>query len=184
MKLSEQSLRRIIKEEYLRVTPVNPGEIMSEARALYLADEVLQEGWFSNLFAGAKGAAKETGKKAAAAGAAVGEKAKEAGAAVSAKAKEAGAAVSAAAARVAAPIKAAGEAAASTLKDIKDAGVRAAAENAAAELKSTLEPMIRKQVAELIKKEVQSGKNEAQAKEEANALVMNALAAALLGIGT
>jgi hypothetical protein len=173
MRLTEEKLRSIIKEEYLRVTPVKPGNVMSEARALYLADEVLQEGWFSNLFAGVKGAAGKAGEKASAAGEVV-----------AGKAEEAGRAISAAAQKFAAPIKAAGETAMQAMKDIKDAGVRAAAENAASELKAALEPMIKQQVAELIKKEVQAGKDEAAAKMEANALVMNALAAALLGIGT
>jgi hypothetical protein len=177
MKISHNQLRRIIKEEYQRVTPVQPGQVMSEARAMYLAEEVMAEGFLGNLWAGLKGAGSETGKKAGAAAGAAKD-------AVVQKATAAGKEISAAAQKIVAPIATAGKEAAKAIGDIKDAGVRAAAENAAAELKATLGPMIKQQVAQLIKSEVKSGKDEASAKVEAEAIVMNALAAALLGIGT
>lgn len=173
MKITHNQLRRIIKEEYERATPVQPGQIMSEARAMYLAEEVMNEGFFKNVWAGLTGAGKEAGKKAGAAKDVVVQKATAAGQEISAAAK-----------RFAEPIAAAGRTAVKAIEDIKDAGTRAAAESAAAELKAALEPMIKKQVAELIKNEVKSGKDEAAAKVEAEAIVMNALAAALMGIGT
>lgn len=173
MKITHNQLRRIIKEEYERATPVQPGQLMSEARALYLAEEVMNEGFFKNVWAGLTGAGKEAGKQAAAAKDVAVQKATAVGQEISAAAK-----------RFAEPIAAAGRTAAKAIGDIKDAGTRAAAESAAAELKATLEPMIKKQVAELIKNEVKSGKDETAAKAEAEAIVMNALAAALLGIGT
>ena len=129
------------------------------------------------MFAGVKGAAGKAGEKASAAGSAVGS-------AVSSKAKEVGTAVASAAKSIAAPIQAAGKTAAAAIKDIKDAGVKAAAMNAASEIKASLEPTIKNQVALLIKKSVESGKDESEAKAEAEAIVMNAVAAALMGIGT
>jgi len=59
MRITERQLRSIIKEEYLRSTPVRPGMLMSEARAEYLAQEILDEGLWSSiksLGAGAKAA--------------------------------------------------------------------------------------------------------------------------------
>jgi len=172
MKLNEQMLRDIIREEYLRITPVAPGEPMSEARALYLAEEVLQEGIFSNLFAGVKGAAGKAGEKTAAAGTAVGK-------AVSSKAKDVGTAVASAAKSIAAPIQAAGKTAADAIRDIKDAGVKAAAANAADEIKATLGPVVKKQVAILIQKSRVAGRDETEAQAEAQKIVQDALVAAI-----
>ncbi|NBO99467.1 MAG: hypothetical protein EBU90_04970 [Proteobacteria bacterium] len=172
MKITESKLREIIKEEYLRVTPVMPGEIMSEARAMYLAEEIVNEGFFGNVLAGIKGAIKGVG----AAGAKAGEKA--AGAASSV-----GGQLAAAAQKLTAPIAAAGKDAAAAIKDIKDAGVKAAAVAASNSIKSSLEKEVKNQVALIIQKEVASGKDEAAAKAEAEAVVANALAAALMGIG-
>ena len=172
MKITESRLRQIIKEEYLRVTPVMPGEIMSEARAMYLAEEIVNEGFFTNALGAIKGLASGIG----AAGAKAGEKA--AGAA-----SKVGGQLAAAAQKLAAPVAAAGKDAIAAIKDIKDAGVKAAAMTASNTIKAALEKEVKNQVAIIIQKEVAAGKDEASAKAEAEAVVSNALAAALMGIG-
>jgi hypothetical protein len=66
MKLTKNQLQSIIKEEYLRITPVKRGQVMSEARANYLAEQVLEEGLWDSIKAGwaaFKGAATGGGSK-------------------------------------------------------------------------------------------------------------------------
>jgi len=68
MRITNTQLRKLIREEYDRVTPTRPGQLMTEARANYLAEELLDEGLFDNikaLFAGGAAAAKSVGGKAA-----------------------------------------------------------------------------------------------------------------------
>lgn len=58
-RLTEQQLRRIIREEYKLLASKNKN-VLTEAQANRLADELLEEGLISNiksLFAGAKGGA-------------------------------------------------------------------------------------------------------------------------------
>ena len=55
--ISEAAVKRIIQEEILRVTPVKPGQLMSEHRAQYLAEEMLNEGFFSSIKHALKGTA-------------------------------------------------------------------------------------------------------------------------------
>ncbi len=52
MRLNESRLRAIIKEEYDRVTPTRSGQRMTEARARYLAEEVMKEGRGWAMFSG------------------------------------------------------------------------------------------------------------------------------------
>ena len=172
MKITESKLRQIIKEEYLKVTPVMPGEVMSEARAMYLAEEIVNEGFFGNVLGAIKGLAAGAG--------AVG---KAAGGKAAGVASKAGEGLASAAQKLAAPIAAAGKDAVAAIKDIKDAGVKAAAVAASNSIKSSLEKEVKNQVALIIKQEVAAGKDEASAKAEAEAVVSNALAAALMGIG-
>jgi|GEM_PF-3127394 len=66
MKLTKNQLQNIIKEEYLRITPVKRGQVMSEARANYLAEQILEEGLWDSIKAGwaaFKGAAAGGGSK-------------------------------------------------------------------------------------------------------------------------
>jgi hypothetical protein len=171
MNITESRLRTIIKEEYLKITPVEAGQLMSEHRAMYLAEQVIAEGFFGNLAAGLKGMVAGTG-------AAVGK----AGEKASGAAGKASAELASAAKKFIAPVAAAGKDAAAAIKDIKDAGVKAAAVAASNTIKAALEKEVKNQVALIIKKEVASGKSEAEAKLEAEAIVSNALAAALLGL--
>ena len=59
MKLTKNQLQSIIKEEYLRITPVKRGQVMSEARADYLAEQILQEGPIMSMLRAALGGAGE-----------------------------------------------------------------------------------------------------------------------------
>ena len=64
-RLTEQQLRKIIREEYTLLASANKN-VLTEAQANHLADELLEEGLFDNiksLFAGAKGGAGAAAKK-------------------------------------------------------------------------------------------------------------------------
>lgn len=167
MRLTESQLRRMIKEEYLRVTPINPGEIMSEARATYLAEEMLNEWTFGSLFAGLKGGAKELGKKAGSAA----EKGKEA---VGKGLEKIGAPIAAAASAVKDAAVNAGKA----IEGIKNDVAKAAAKEAAETLKAQLAGQIKKYAADLIKNLVASGMDEAEAQAAAAAVITSASMAA------
>ena len=66
MQITKKQLQQIIKEEYLRVTPAAAGTLMTEARANYLAEQVLDEGLWDSIkagFAALKGGAGAAGGK-------------------------------------------------------------------------------------------------------------------------
>ena len=153
MRLTESQLRRMIKEEYLRVTPVNPGEIMSEARAVYLAEEMLNEWTFGSLVSAAKGGAKELGKKGKEA---VGNGLEKIGAPIAAAASA---------------VKDAAGKAGKAIESIKNDVAKAAAKEAAETLKAQLAGQIKKYTADLIKNLVASGMDEAQAQAAAVAVI-------------
>lgn len=157
MNITESKLREIIKEEYLRATPVKAGGLMSEHRAMYLAELVLQEGLWDSLKASVKGVG--AGVKSAA-GAAAGI------AMDSVKA-------------AAAPMINAAKAGKAAIDKIADDASKAAAQAAADSLTSSLKAEITKQTAAIIQKLVKSGKSEDEAKAQASGIVTAALSAAV-----
>lgn len=172
MKITHNQLRRIIKEEYERATPVQPGQIMSEARAMYLAEQVMNEGILGDLWAGFAGAGKKAGEKAGEAITTAGKKAGEIAGDVRARAKQA-------VEKVAAPLKKAGETAVKAIEDIADAGLKAAAKNSAKDIEASLFPIIKSEVAKMIAKLVKSGETEQAAQAAALGMVSQALSVAI-----
>lgn len=157
MNITESRLRQIIKEEYLRATPVKAGQLMSEHRAMYLAEQVMQEGLWDSLKAAIKG---------------VGAGAKSAAGAVGGIAMDA-------VKSAAAPMINAAKAGKAAIDKIADDASKAAAQAAADSLKASLQAEITKQTAEIIQKLVKSGKSEEEAKAQASGIVTAALSAAV-----
>ena len=196
MKITEARLKRIIREEYLRVTPVKPGQLMSEARARHLASEVMQEGLFGTLKAFMKGGASVAGKAAGAAG----EAAKGAAGAVAGAAKGAGKAVAGAAKGAAGAVAGAGKAAAGlaadavksavgpvvnagkeakrALNSIKNDAVKTYSVAAYESIRDTITKEVESAMADMIKNLVRAGFTEEEAKLEASAVISTALSAA------
>lgn len=160
MKLTRKQLSKIIREEYLRSTPATPpGQMMTEARARMLAEQVMDEGLFDMLKAVAAGVG---------AGADVVKKA--AGQAAGAAAKKVQAAV--------APVIDAGKAAAGAIKSLADETQKAAATAMAQQLFKTLKAEIDKALPAMIKKFVAGGASEENAKADAAAAMAAAISAA------
>jgi hypothetical protein len=157
MNITESRLRQIIKEEYLRATPIKAGQLMSEHRAMYLAEQVMQEGLWDSLKAAIKG---------------LGAGAKSAAGAVGGIAMDA-------VKSAAAPMINAAKAGKAAIDKIADDASRAAAEAAADSLKTSLQAEITKQTAQIIQKLVKSGKSEEEAKAQASGIVTAALSAAV-----
>jgi len=140
MRITNVQLRKLIKEEYDRITPTPRGQLMTEARANYLAEEIVKEFFglgrmFKAAGAGAKAIGSEVGKKA---GAAAGDAAKK---------------LSNAAKAIAEPVQNAARSAAQGLASIADKGAKAAATQAANDMKEviakSLEPQVKKLIQEL-----------------------------------
>jgi hypothetical protein len=157
MNITESKLREIIKEEYLRLTPVSAGELMSEHRAMHLAEELINEGLWDSIKALAAGS-KAAVKTVAGAGAE---------------------ALGSAANSVVAPMIKAGTEAAQAIKAVKDDAVKAAAAAAAESLKKSIQASLKTSIADMIKKLVASGKDEATAKKEAGQAIGPALSQAI-----
>ena len=163
MQITKKQLQQIIKEEYLRVTPAAAGTLMTEARANYLAQQVLDEGlldFIQSKFAGFKaGAGVAGGKLGDAAGKAL------APAVAAVKSAAAGAA------------KAAGDVS-NFVSQIKDETLKAAAQAAQESFKNSLKSDVKKALATGIKQLVSAGMSE----DEAKSLASTILTSELMGI--
>jgi hypothetical protein len=168
MKLTRKQLSKIIREEYLRSTPATPpGQMMTEARANMIVEQMIDEGLFDTIKAGfaalkggAAGASEKVGEKAAAALA----PAAKAIASVTASAKQAAQSVAA------------------SVKDIKDTAVKAAAEAAQKSLKDSLTAALKKELAAALQNLTKAGMAEDQAKTLVSTIAGSEIAA-LTGAG-
>ncbi len=163
MQITKKQLQQIIKEEYLRVTPAAAGTLMTEARANYLAEQVLDEGLWDSIKAGFS--ALKGGS--AAAGGKLGDAASKALAPALAAVKSAGAAAS----------KAAGDVS-NFVGQIKDEALKAAAQAAQESFKNSLRSDVQKALSSGIKQLVSAGMSE----DEAKSLASTILTSELMGI--
>ena len=181
MKITEASLKRIIKEEYLRITPTKPGQLMSEARAQYLAEQIIYEiGIFDKLKAFVSGRGAAYGQVADKASDAAG---KVAGKAAD-KAKGAVTAVAGAVKNATGPIVKAGKEAAQAIAQIRDDGLKAAAEKAKKSLQASMEAEIKNNLAYMIKfvKNNNKGISDEDASTQAAGIITAAIEAAIPGV--
>lgn len=150
MKITSKHLRNIIREEYLRSTPpTRPGQMMSEARANLVAEEMLEEGLFDTIkagFAALKGGASKAAEK-------MGD-----------EASKALAPATKAIAQVASAAKSAAQGVADTVGKIKDEALKAAAESARTSLQNSLKSALQKSLADGLKNLTSAGMDEASAK--------------------
>ena len=163
MQITKKQLQQIIKEEYLRVTPTAAGTLMTEARANYLAEQVLDEGLLDSIkagFAGLKGGSRAAGSK-------LGDAAGKALAPAVAAVKSAAAGAS----------KAAGDVS-NFIGQIKDDALKAAAQAAQESFKNSLRSDVQKALATGIKQLVSAGMSE----DEAKSLASTILTSELMGI--
>jgi hypothetical protein len=166
MRITNAQLRKLIREEYDRVTPTPPGQLMTEARANYLAEEIVKE------FFGLGRLFKAAGAGAKAVGAAAGKKAGSAAGAAAGK-------LASAAQAIAAPIKNAATAAGNELKQIADAGAKAAAIASAESLKQEIQTVLISKVKKLLQElEAQGIESEDERRSIASGVVLAALGAA------
>lgn len=150
MKITRKQLRNVIREEYLRSTPMTEkGQMMSEARANLMAEQILEEGLFGTIkagFAALKGGA-------AAAGGALGD--------IAAKALEP---ATKAVQQVATAAKTAASNVATAINNIKDESLKAAAEAAKKSLSDSLKSTLQKELADGLKQLIAAGMDEKEAK--------------------
>ena len=157
MKITEQRLKQIIREEYLGRTPTRRGEIMTEERANYLSNHLVNEvGIFSTLGAVLKGA---FSGGATAAGGTLALPVKGV-------------------VRVGQAIAQAGREAADAIKGIKDATVKAYADKVKEALIAAIKAEITKSAGQLMKALVKTGKSEQEATAEASTIMTAAVSAA------
>jgi len=166
MRITNVQLRKLIKEEYDRITPTPRGQLMTEARANYLAEEIVKEFFglgrmFKAAGAGAKAIGSEVGKKA---GAAAGDAAKK---------------LSNAAKAIAEPVQNAARSAAQGLASIADKGAKAAAIESAESLKKEIQTLLISKVKKLLQElEAQGISSEDERRSIASGVVLTALGAA------
>jgi hypothetical protein len=163
MQITKSQLQQIIREEYLRVTPAAAGTLMTEARANYLAEQVLDEGLWDSIKAGFAGLKAGAG----AAGGKLGDAAGKALAPAVAAVKSAGAAAA----------KAAGDVS-NFVGQIKDEALKAAATAAQDSFRASLRADVQKALATGIKQLVSAGMSE----DEATSLASTILTSELMGI--
>jgi len=157
VKITEQRLKEIIREEYLGKTPTRRGEIMTEERARYLSNRLVNEvGLFSTLGAMIKGAF--SGGKTAAGGTL----------ALPVKGVV----------RIGQAIAQAGSEAAAAIKGIKDATVKAYAEKVKEALTNAIKAEITKSAGQLMKALVKTGLSEQEATAETTKIMTSAVTAA------
>lgn len=160
MKITESKLREIIKEEYLRAVPVAPGALMSEARADYLAEQVLEEGLWDNIKAGFAGL-KAGGSKAA----------EKMGGAAS---KALTPAVQAVKSVASSAVKAAGQVS-DAIGKIKDESLKSAALAAQKSFQDSLKSSVQSSLSAGIKQLVSAGMSEDEAKSFASSILTSEL---------
>jgi len=153
MRITETQLRSIIKEEYLRSTPVRPYGIMSEARAQYLTEEMLDEGLWNSIKALAAGVKGGAGAALKPLGDAVGKAATQA--------------------------KETATAAAKSISALGDKAKTAAAQAAFESMKSSVESSIKSSMQNGLKELVKAGMSEDEAKAFAGELVAAAVASSI-----
>jgi hypothetical protein len=152
--ISSSTVKRIIREEVLRATPVKPGQLMSEQRAHYLAEETLNEiGILSKM-------------KAFFAGGAAG-------------AKELGAPFAKAAASVTQSVANAGKAALQAVKSTADNAIQSMQAAAIQSMSKDFQNLIKKKTADMIAYLVKKGKTEDEAKDMVAIQIVPVLQAAL-----
>lgn len=168
MRITQRQLRRIIREEYLRSAQMRPGRIISESRAMMLAEQALDESFFGNIaamFAGkAKGAKSVAGKAAGAVGRAAGAVGDAAAGAVGSAKDKASQAVGAAfqkaagaVGQVAQQAKSVSSAAQKAFKEYQNEEIMATYEAAKESLESTLKSVMQKEMANAIQQLVKYG---------------------------
>lgn len=168
MKISSKQLRSLIREEYLRSTPVTRrGQMMSEARANMLAEQMIEEGLFDSIKAGfaafKAGASKTAEKMGDAAGKALEPAAKAAQA-------------------MAGQAKAAYDNVSKAVSAIKDETMKAAAEAAKKSLEDSLKSTLQKALADSVANLTKSGMEEKEAQTLA-ATIANGVIGNIAGKG-
>jgi CTP:molybdopterin cytidylyltransferase MocA len=156
MKITEAQLRKIVRQEYVRnhsmrrsLIANRQGNVMTEARARHIANEVINEGLFSTIKAGFSALMKGGGVVADKLG------------------DKATAALQPVAKAITAAAKRAGEVAAATaamIRGIKDDAVRAAVEEFQESLKTSLSNSLKTQIQEGIQDLTNAGIPEEEAK--------------------
>lgn len=160
MQITKNQLQRIIREEYLRVTPTKPGALMTEARANYLAEQVLDEGLWDSIkagFAGVKSGASVAGGK-------LGDAAGKALAPAIASVKS----VAAGAAQAASDVS-------NFVSQIKDEALKAAALASQDSFRASMRSDVQKALGVGIKQLVSAGMTEDEAKSLASAILSSEL---------
>lgn len=168
MKITQKQLKRLIREEYLRSSlPTSPGQMMTEARANMIAEQMLEEGLFDVVKAGFKGLT--------AAGGAVAQKLGDA-------ASKSFGSVGKALQQVASQAKTAYDSVAKAVGEIKDTAVKSAAEAAKKSLEDSLTATMKKELATTVAALTKAGMKEEEAKTLAASIASGA-AAKLTGSG-